>query len=114
MITPPGHQNPILLYIETELILTTLTSVLVSILKLLHSQLHPTPFPFISVFSAMSGISAVILGISITAAIQKRRSLILSFRPMFHLPFAVGIIYGASLAFRGPLAGIVFSSLRLH
>jgi hypothetical protein len=112
MITPPSNQNRILLYIETELISTTFAAVLVSILKLLHSQLHPTPFPFISVFSAMSGISAVILGISITAATQKLRPLILSCRVMFHMPFMAAIVHGASLAFQGPLAGtIVFLSL---
>ena len=115
MITPPSHQNRILLYIEMQLISITFAAVLVPILKLLHSLLHPAPFPLLSVLGAMSGISAIALGISITAAMQKRRSLMPACHTMFHIPFAAAIVYGASLAFQaqGPVAGTVSPSLRL-
>ncbi|KAF8552341.1 hypothetical protein OG21DRAFT_1511567, partial [Imleria badia] len=75
MGTPPSHQNRMLLFIETQLILMATTALLVTGLYLF-----------------------------ITAATQKRRSLITFFRTIFHLPFAAAIVYGASLAFQGPLS----------
>ena len=82
----------------------------VSVLKLLHSQLlHPTgtPFPFIFIFGAISSISAIVLGISIAVAMQKRQLLFPSCCAMFQAPFVAAIIYGMYLAFQGPLAGNV-------
>ena len=112
MITPPSHQNRFLLYIETQLFSIGFTAMFVSVLKLLHSQLlHPTgtPFPFSFIFGAISSISAIVLGISIAVAMQKRRLLFPSCRAMFQAPFVAAIIYGMYLAFQGPLTGNVSS-----
>ena len=66
----------------------------------------PSSFPFLNVFGALSGTSAVALSVTLAAAAQKRQDLILSCRIMLHVPFGIAIVHGASLVFQvhGPLA----------
>ena len=102
-MTPPSDHNRLLLFVEMQLISTAFSALLAFILKDLHSLLYPSPFRFLSVFGAMSGISAIILGINFIAMLQERRYLILACRTMFHTPFVAAIFYGAALALQGAL-----------
>ena len=105
-MNPPSHQNRFLLYVEMQLISVGSAAALTYALK----RLYPTPsqFPFLQVFGALSGTSAIILSVAVAAAAQKRRKFLPSCRIMFHLPFAIAVLFGASFIFQvqpeGPLA----------
>ena len=92
MITPPGRQNRLLLFVEMELISVAFVALLTTALKHLHTLSN---FPFIRAFGALTGYSTIVLGVSFAAAVEDIPILLPSCRGLFLLPYAVATGYGA-------------------